>query len=86
MLQSERRFWTADEDQLLREAVDRENPGNPTPSGWHAICKHVPNRTPSECRIRCFKKLDSGGWSPEQDVQLIHAMAKYGTCGRNMRE
>ncbi|KAF9259396.1 hypothetical protein L218DRAFT_933790 [Marasmius fiardii PR-910] len=83
MLYRERRSWTAEEDQLLREAVNREDPGNPTPSKWHAISKHVPNRTNKDCRKRWFAKMASdvvkGGWSPDEDERLVKAIEKYGT-------
>ncbi|KAL0574174.1 hypothetical protein V5O48_007783 [Marasmius crinis-equi] len=81
MLYRERRSWTAEEDQLLREAVNREDPGNPTPSKWHAISKHVPNRTNKDCRKRWFAKMASdvvkGGWSPDEDERLVKAIEKY---------
>ncbi|KAK7042920.1 hypothetical protein VNI00_008656 [Paramarasmius palmivorus] len=82
-LYRERRSWTPEEDQLLREAVAREDPGNPTPSKWHAISKHVPNRTNKDCRKRWFAKMASdvvkGGWSPDEDERLVKAIEKYGT-------
>ncbi|ESK89543.1 myb transcription [Moniliophthora roreri MCA 2997] len=83
MLYRERRSWTPEEDQLLREAVAREDPNNPTPSKWHAISKHVPNRTNKDCRKRWFAKMASdvvkGGWSPDEDERLVKAIEKYGT-------
>ncbi|THU95696.1 hypothetical protein K435DRAFT_839356 [Dendrothele bispora CBS 962.96] len=83
MLYRERRSWTAHEDQLLREAVELEDPANPNPSKWHAISKHVPNRTNKDCRKRWFAKMASdvvkGGWSPEEDDRLVKAIEKYGT-------
>ncbi|PFH50030.1 hypothetical protein AMATHDRAFT_48231 [Amanita thiersii Skay4041] len=79
----ERRSWTAKEDQLLREAVEKEDPENPNPSKWHAIAKHVPNRTNKDCRKRWFAKMASdvvkGGWSPEEDERLVRGIKMYGT-------
>ncbi|KAJ2929892.1 hypothetical protein H1R20_g7212, partial [Candolleomyces eurysporus] len=79
----ERRSWTAKEDQLLREAVTKEDPNNPNPSKWHAIAKHVPNRTNKDCRKRWFAKMASdvvkGGWSPEEDERLVKGIERYGT-------
>ncbi|KAM6490717.1 hypothetical protein JOM56_014060 [Amanita muscaria] len=79
----ERRSWTAREDQLLREAVEREDPHNPNPSKWHAIAKHVPNRTNKDCRKRWFAKMASdvvkGGWSPEEDERLVKGIKLFGT-------
>ncbi|KXN82675.1 Transcriptional activator Myb [Leucoagaricus sp. SymC.cos] len=83
MLCRERRSWTAKEDQLLREAVAREDPDNPNPSKWHAIAKHVPNRTNKDCRKRWFAKMASdvvkGGWAPEEDERLVKGIERYGT-------
>ncbi|KAJ3514083.1 hypothetical protein NMY22_g14854 [Coprinellus aureogranulatus] len=79
----ERRSWTAKEDQLLRDAVAKEDPNNSNPSKWHAIAKHVPNRTNKDCRKRWFAKMASdvvkGGWSPEEDERLVKGIERYGT-------
>ncbi|KAF5374027.1 hypothetical protein D9757_010048 [Collybiopsis confluens] len=79
----ERRSWTEEEDQLLRDAVDLEEPGTLNPSKWHAIAKHVPTRTNKDCRKRWFAKMASdvvkGGWAPEEDERLVQAIEKYGT-------
>ncbi|KAF8635067.1 hypothetical protein AX15_000558 [Amanita polypyramis BW_CC] len=79
----ERRSWTVKEDQLLRDAVEKEDPHNPNPSKWHAIAKHVPNRTNKDCRKRWFAKMASdcvkGGWSPEEDERLVRGIKMFGT-------
>ncbi|KAF9476214.1 hypothetical protein BDN70DRAFT_839626 [Pholiota conissans] len=79
----ERRSWTAKEDQLLREAVQKEDPDNANPSKWHAIAKHVPNRTNKDCRKRWFAKMASdvvkGGWAPDEDEKLVKGIERYGT-------
>ncbi|PPQ77623.1 hypothetical protein CVT25_011234 [Psilocybe cyanescens] len=79
----ERRSWTAKEDQLLREAVQKEDPDNSNPSKWHAIAKHVPNRTNKDCRKRWFAKMASdvvkGGWAPDEDEKLVKGIERYGT-------
>jgi hypothetical protein len=83
MLCRERRSWTAKEDQLLRDAVQREDPDNSNPSRWHAIAKHVPNRTNKDCRKRWFAKMASdvvkGGWAPDEDEKLVKGIERYGT-------
>ncbi|KAL0577928.1 hypothetical protein V5O48_004067 [Marasmius crinis-equi] len=77
MLYTERRPWTAYEDQLLQD------PGNPNPSRWHAISEHVPNRTNKGCRKRWFMNMPSdlvkGAWLAEEDEALVKAIEKYGT-------
>ncbi|KAJ7767279.1 hypothetical protein B0H16DRAFT_1521530 [Mycena metata] len=79
----ERRQWTPQEDELLRMAVSREEPGNPAPSKWHAIAQHVPNRTNKDCRKRWYAKMSSdvvkGGWAPDEDQRLLNAIDCYGT-------
>ena len=65
---------------LIRTA---EDPHNPNPSKWHAISKHVPNRTNKDCRKRWFAKMASdvvkGGWSPQEDEKLVSGIERYGT-------
>ncbi|KAJ7067518.1 hypothetical protein C8F01DRAFT_668826 [Mycena amicta] len=79
----ERRQWTAGEDDLLRRAVNLEEPGSTAPSKWHAIAQHVPNRTNKDCRKRWYAKMNSdvvkGGWAPDEDARLLQAIDIYGT-------
>ncbi|KAJ7041814.1 hypothetical protein C8F04DRAFT_1031195 [Mycena alexandri] len=79
----ERRQWTPQEDELLRMAVNREEPGNSAPSKWHAIAQHVPNRTNKDCRKRWYAKMSSdvvkGGWALDEDQRLLNAIDCYGT-------
>lgn len=63
-----------------------EDPDNSNPSKWHAIAKHVPNRTNKDCRKRWFAKMASdvvkGGWAPDEDEKLVKGIERYGTrCG-----
>ncbi|KAK7438397.1 hypothetical protein VKT23_018010 [Stygiomarasmius scandens] len=78
----ERRAWSTQEDRLLLEAVNKEDPGNPCPSRWSAIATHIPNRTNKDCRKRWFAHFATdiikGAWTPEEDSRLIEAMDKYG--------
>ncbi|KAF7318600.1 hypothetical protein HMN09_00370900 [Mycena chlorophos] len=78
----ERRQWSAEEDELLRRAVDREEPGNPAPSKWHAIAQHVPKRSNKDCRKRWYAKMNSdvvkGGWAPDEDARLLQGINAYG--------
>ncbi|KAF9016866.1 hypothetical protein BDZ89DRAFT_961569 [Hymenopellis radicata] len=79
----ERRSWTTEEDQQLREAVQKEDPDNMAPSRWFAIAKHVPGRTNKDCRKRWFAKMASdvvkGGWAPDEDERLCKAIQQVGT-------
>ncbi|KAL0953089.1 hypothetical protein HGRIS_004361 [Hohenbuehelia grisea] len=79
----ERRCWTEQEDELLRDAVRKEDPDTHPPSKWHQIAKHVPNRTNKDCRKRWFAKFAAvvakGGWSADEDERLIRAVETYGT-------
>ncbi|KAK7463420.1 hypothetical protein VKT23_006773 [Stygiomarasmius scandens] len=83
MVHRQRRSWSTEEDQLLRDAVEKEDPGNPNPSRWHAIAKHVPDRTNKDCRKRWVSNIASdvakGGWTTEEDEKLTSAIEKYGT-------
>ena len=60
-----------------------EDPDNSNPSKWHAIAKHVPNRTNKDCRKRWFAKMANdvvkGGWSPQEDEKLVKGIERYGT-------
>ncbi|PPQ70183.1 hypothetical protein CVT26_014459 [Gymnopilus dilepis] len=60
-----------------------EDPDNANPSKWHAIAKHVPNRTNKDCRKRWFAKMASdvvkGGWAPDEDEKLVKGIERYGT-------
>ncbi|KAE9390067.1 hypothetical protein BT96DRAFT_1002623 [Gymnopus androsaceus JB14] len=79
----ERRPWTPEEDELLRAAVIKEEPGNQSPSKWFAIATHVPGRTNKDCRKRWFARMTGdivkGSWAAEEDAKLIAAVAKHGT-------
>ncbi|KAJ6600857.1 Homeodomain-like protein [Mycena sp. CBHHK59/15] len=83
MTSRERRGWTAQEDDLLRMAVNQEEPGNPNPSKWHAIANYVPDRTNKDCRKRWYAKMSSdvvkGGWAPDEDQRLLNAIDCFGT-------
>ena len=63
--------------------INTEDPDNSNPSKWHAIAKHVPNRTNKDCRKRWFAKMASdvvkGGWAPDEDEKLVKGIERYGT-------
>ncbi|KAI0896157.1 hypothetical protein F4806DRAFT_52728 [Annulohypoxylon nitens] len=77
-----RRRWTAEEDTLLRRAVE-----NATTQGrpllWRDLAKSVPGRSNKDCRRRWWNSLadgtTKGPWCEEEDERLIEAVRKYGT-------
>jgi len=66
----EPKFWTFEEDQLLRSAVDLHGAKQ-----WKQIAKLVPNRTHVQCLQRWNKVLRpglrKGPWTPNEDHRLI---------------
>ncbi|KAE9402059.1 hypothetical protein BT96DRAFT_817011 [Gymnopus androsaceus JB14] len=77
-----RKIWTPEEDQLLKYAIEKEDPHNPNPSKWTAISKHVPNRSNRDCRKRWTSNMAftfiKGSWSPTEDAMLALGMERYG--------
>jgi hypothetical protein len=70
--------------QDIQLKIITEDPDNANPSKWHAIAKHVPNRTNKDCRKRWFAKMASdvvkGGWAPDEDVQARNCSVPYGVA------
>lgn len=68
---------------LVTDSLSQEDPNTNNPSKWHAISKHVAQRTNKDCRKRWFAKMASdvvkGGWAPDEDERLIAAIERYGT-------
>ncbi|GJE97858.1 SANT domain-containing protein [Phanerochaete sordida] len=79
----DRRAWTEDEDELLRQAIEKEDGDANPPSKWHAIAKHIPNRTNKDCRKRWWAQMatrvSKGSWSAEEDERLFAAVDELGT-------
>ncbi|KAE9407336.1 hypothetical protein BT96DRAFT_874658 [Gymnopus androsaceus JB14] len=77
-----RKSWSPEEDQLLRYAIEKEEPHNPKPSKWSAISRHVPNRSNRDCRKRWAYHLAfsfvKGSWSTEEDALLTRGFERYG--------
>ncbi|KAI9014542.1 hypothetical protein CLU79DRAFT_367550 [Phycomyces nitens] len=74
----ERAPWTAEEDNLLRLAVQLY--GDKTEK-WAKIAACVPGRTNKNCRKRWFHSLDpslrKGTWTDEEDQLLREGVTKY---------
>ena len=51
--------WTAEEDYLLRQAVERCNTLEDS-KVWSTICKSIPGRTNKQCRERWEEHLKPG--------------------------
>ncbi|KAI2465134.1 hypothetical protein F4781DRAFT_410593 [Annulohypoxylon bovei var. microspora] len=77
-----RRRWTAEEDALLRRAVENAT-AQGRPLLWRDLAKSVPGRSNKDCRRRWWNSLadgtTKGPWCEEEDERLIEAVRKYGT-------
>ncbi|KAI0090843.1 hypothetical protein BDY19DRAFT_937849 [Irpex rosettiformis] len=60
-----------------------EDSGANPPSKWHAIAKHIPNRTNKDCRKRWWAQMatrvSKGSWSADEDERLFSAVEELGT-------
>lgn len=67
---------------LCAAAVAEDGDASP-PSKWHAIAKHIPNRTNKDCRKRWWAQMatrvSKGSWSAEEDERLFSAVDELGT-------
>ncbi|RUS31594.1 hypothetical protein BC938DRAFT_477489, partial [Jimgerdemannia flammicorona] len=68
--------WTAEEDELLRAAVNLHGPHK-----WSMIAAHVPNRTPMQCSTRWLGALNpnihKGRWTHHEDAVLKNAVYEF---------
>ena len=68
--------WTAEEDQLLKEAIHTHGDGK-----WSLVAGCVPGRTPMQCSTRWQGALNTsihkGRWDPEEDAILIKSVAEW---------
>lgn len=69
------RKWSAEEDKLLTDAVNRFDGRN-----WKQIAEFVPNRNHTQCLQRWAKvlapDLRKGQWSAEEDTRLVALVAE----------
>lgn len=72
-----KRYWTSEEDELLRSLVKKYGPKN-----WKKISKQFTNRTDVQCLHRWQKVLNpnliKGMWTPDEDNKLRRLVAQYG--------
>lgn len=65
--------WSPEEDQMLRDAVERHGAKN-----WKTVAQHVPNRDHTQCLQRWSKclvpGLKKGAWTPEEDAMLTQCL------------
>ncbi|XP_051748610.1 snRNA-activating protein complex subunit 4 isoform X2 [Ctenopharyngodon idella] len=76
-----RKEWTPEEDQVLRDLVEKMRIGNFIP--YIQMSYFMPGRDGSQLAYRWTSVLDpsikKGPWSKEEDQLLRNAVAKYGT-------
>ena len=76
ILKRKAKAWTAEEDRLLKLAVERFNGKN-----WKEIAKCVPHRTSSQCSQR-WRRLKPHKirqpWTAEEDKMLLDLVSMYG--------
>ncbi|KAI0821271.1 hypothetical protein BC629DRAFT_440820 [Irpex lacteus] len=69
-------------DEYNRPSFTEDAGANP-PSKWHAIAKHIPNRTNKDCRKRWWAQMatrvSKGSWSADEDERLFSAVEELGT-------
>ncbi|KAK4284544.1 hypothetical protein QN277_001361 [Acacia crassicarpa] len=69
--------WSPEEDELLRQHVQRHGARN-----WSAICKAIPGRSGKSCRLRWCNQLspdvERGAFTPEEDEIIVKAHAEFG--------
>ncbi|XP_066569062.1 snRNA-activating protein complex subunit 4 isoform X2 [Amia ocellicauda] len=76
-----KKFWTKEEDQMLKDLVEKMRIGNYIP--YTQISYFMEGREATQLVYRWTQCLDpslkKGHWSKEEDEMLLKAVAKYGT-------
>ncbi|OQR96193.1 myb domain protein 3r-5 [Thraustotheca clavata] len=70
--------WTAQEDQMLRDAVFKHGGKQ-----WRGIAEKFANKTPKDCQVRwhILQNRNSSTkrpWSKEEDAHMVELIRKYG--------
>ncbi|KAF2229729.1 hypothetical protein EV356DRAFT_510189 [Viridothelium virens] len=79
--QRERRWWTSQEDDILKNGVRIQLREDGTVQNWNDIAASLPDRTNKDCRKRWSKiQLDirKGAWTREEDERLKQAVEQLG--------
>ncbi|KAI1499964.1 hypothetical protein F5X99DRAFT_264027 [Biscogniauxia marginata] len=77
----ERRWWTKEEDNILRNEAELQLREYGNVKNWNDIAVLLPGRTNKDCRKRWYKvQLDirKGAWTPEEDERLHQAVDQLG--------
>ena len=73
-----RRFWTSEEDEALRTAVQATGSGN----DWAGVARLVPGRDRRACLLRWRHVVDpallKGRWTTAEDSRLCELVCRYG--------
>ncbi|MCJ1294409.1 hypothetical protein MMC34_005967 [Xylographa carneopallida] len=76
-----RRWWTEEEDRILRAEADYQLENEGAVSDWNRIAAKLPARTNKDCRKRWSKvceHIKKGAWSAAEDEQLRKAVEQFG--------
>jgi hypothetical protein len=74
--------WSAEEDKLVREAVQYQAQNGVGRILWSEIATQLPGRLGKQCRERYFNHLDpsinKGDWTPPEDRILYEGQKQFG--------
>lgn len=77
IVSSPKQLWTAEEDNLLLEAVKQHGL-----SQWRLVAASLPGRVPKQCRDRYRNHLcpqvKKGAWTPAEDAVIYFYQQRYG--------
>ncbi|KAG7084149.1 hypothetical protein JMJ78_0009588 [Colletotrichum scovillei] len=77
----ERRWWTSQEDDILKREVQGKIRQGGSVQNWNDIAMSLPGRTNKDCRKRWAKiqvDIRKGAWTQEEDERLQKAVLQLG--------
>ncbi|KAK1731506.1 uncharacterized protein BDZ83DRAFT_787187, partial [Colletotrichum acutatum] len=77
----ERRWWTSQEDDILKREVQGKMRQGGSVQNWNDIAMSLPGRTNKDCRKRWAKiqvDIRKGAWTQEEDERLQKAVLQLG--------